>query len=52
MAIKRAVLNNDTVLMFSGDFKNNKNYRGNFVRKIDNIPGFAQYERAVVNLRN
>lgn len=52
MAIKRVILNNDTVLMFSGDFKNNKNSRGNFVRKIDNIPGFAQYERAVVNLRN
>lgn len=52
MAVKRAVLNNNKVLLFTGAKQEQKRSRGYWVRKIDNIPGFGKYERAVLELRN
>jgi thioredoxin reductase (NADPH) len=52
MAVKRAVLNNNEVLLFTGAKQERKRSRGNWVRKIDNIPGLAKYERALLELRN
>ena len=52
MALRRAVLNNDEVLLFSGNTKNIKNSRGTYVRDVDNIPGLEKYERVIINLRN
>ena len=52
MALERAVLNNDEVLLFSGGIHNMRNSRGTFVRKVDNIPGLSPYKRTLINLRN
>lgn len=52
MAAKRAVLNNNKVLLFAGAKQEQRRSRGYWVRKIDNIPGFGKYQRAVLELRN
>jgi|GEM_PF-398358 len=52
MALKRAILNNDEVLIFTGAKQERRGSRGNWVKKVDNIPGLAKYERTVVDLRN
>lgn len=52
MAVKRAVLNNREVLLFTGAKKEMKNSRGNWVRQVDNVPGLAGYDRTIVELRN
>lgn len=52
MAARRAVLHNREVLLFSGAKKELKNSRGNWVRKVENIPGLEKYSRTVVELRN
>lgn len=52
MAAKRAILNDDEILWFAGAKKERRNSRGNWVRKIENIPGFERYTRAILELRN
>jgi thioredoxin reductase (NADPH) len=52
MAAKRAVLNNNEVLLFIGAKQEQRRSRGYWVRKVDNIPGFARYERTILELRN
>lgn len=52
MAVKRIVLNNDEVLLFTGAKSERRRSRGNWVRKVDNIPGFEKYSRTVLELRN
>jgi thioredoxin reductase (NADPH) len=52
MAAKRAVLNNRQVLLFTGAKKEMKNSRGNWVKKVDNIPGLEKYSRTIVELRD
>lgn len=52
MAVQRAVLNNTEVLLFTGAKSEQKHSRGNWVRKVDNVPGLAKYERTVLELRN
>lgn len=52
MAAKRAILNNNEVLLFTGAKQEQRRSRGNWVRKIDNIPGLEKYERAILELRN
>lgn len=52
MAVKRAVLNNNTVLLFAGAKQERRRSRGNWVRTVDNIPGLERYERTVLQLRN
>lgn len=52
MAVKRAVLNNNEVLLFTGAKQERRRSRGNWVRKVDNIPGLSKYERVVLELRN
>jgi len=52
MALKRAILNNREVLLFSGAKKEIKRSRGNWVRKVQNIPGLDKYSRTIVELRD
>lgn len=52
MAAKRAILNNDCVLLFTGARNEMRRSRGTWVRKVDNIPGLENYERTVLQLRN
>ncbi len=51
-AANRAVLNNDEVLLFTGNKKSLTNARGSWVRTVDNVPGLSDYERTVLDLRN
>lgn len=52
MAVQRAVLNNDNVLLFTGSRDTQRSSRGYWVRKVDNIPGCLHYERTILELRN
>ncbi len=52
MAVKRAVLNNNETLLFLGAKQERRRSRGNWVRKVDNMPGFSRYSRTVLELRN
>lgn len=52
MAVNRAVLNNNDVLLFAGAKQERRRSRGNWVRQVDNVPGLGRYERTVLNLRN
>lgn len=52
MAVKRAVMNNDEVLLFLGAKQERRRSRGNWVRKVDNMPGLDRYERPILELRN
>ena len=52
MAVQRAVLNNNEVLLFTGTREEQRSSRGYWVRKVENIPGFSKYERTVLELRN
>ncbi len=52
MAVKRAVLNNTEVLLFTGDKQDRKRSCGNWVKKVDNVPGLEKYKRPVLELRN
>lgn len=52
MAATRAVLNNNEVLLFAGANQERRRSRGNWVRTVDNIPGFSKYTRTVLELRN
>lgn len=52
MAANRAVLNNNEVLLFAGANQERRRSRGNWVRKVDNVPGLAKYQRTVLELRN
>ena len=52
MAAKRATLNNNEVLLFAGATQERRRSRGNWVRKVDNIPGLEKYHRTVLELRN
>jgi thioredoxin reductase (NADPH) len=52
MAAKRAVLNNREVLLFTGAKKDMKRSRGNWVKKVDNVPGLEKYKRTIVELRD
>lgn len=52
MATQRAVLNNYEVLLFSGALQEQRHSRGNWVKKVNNIPGCSKYNRTVLDLRN
>lgn len=52
MAAKRAVLNNDEVLLFLGAGQELRHARGRWVKKVDNIPGLEKYERAILEIRD
>lgn len=52
MAVKRAILNNNETLLFTGAKQEQKRSRGTWVRKVDNIPGLSKYERTILELRN
>lgn len=52
MAVKRALLNNDEVLLFLGAKQERRRSRGNWVRTVDNVPGLEHYERPILELRN
>jgi thioredoxin reductase (NADPH) len=52
MAVNRAVLNNTEVLLFAGAKQERRRSRGNWVRKVDNVPGLAKYNRTILELRN
>lgn len=52
MAVNRAVLNNIETLLFAGANRERRSGCGNWVRKVDNVPGLAGYERTVLELRN
>lgn len=52
MAVKRAVLNNNEVLLFAGAKQERRRSRGNWVRQVDNIPGLEKYTRTLLELRN
>jgi thioredoxin reductase (NADPH) len=52
MAVERAVLNNNEVLLFTGAKKEQRRSRGTWVRKIHNVPGLDKYTRTVLELRN
>jgi len=47
MAVLRVILNNDECLFFSGTPKDKKKSRAQWVKKVENIPGFTQYERGI-----
>ncbi|MGZ3732316.1 MAG: NAD(P)/FAD-dependent oxidoreductase, partial [Parachlamydiaceae bacterium] len=50
MAARRAVLDNYDVLFFTGAKQERRRSRGNWVRSVDNIPGFSRYNRAIREL--
>ncbi|MGD0664591.1 MAG: NAD(P)/FAD-dependent oxidoreductase [Rhabdochlamydiaceae bacterium] len=52
MAVKRAILDNHEVLLFTGDKLDRKRSCGNWVKKVDNVPGLGKYTRTVLELRN
>lgn len=52
MAVERAVLNNNEVLLFAGAKQEQRRSRGTWVRKVHNVPGLAKYTRTVLELRN
>lgn len=52
MAVKRAVLNNNDTLLFTGAKQDQRRSRGTWVRKVDNIPGLEKYARTILELRN
>ena len=52
MAVKRAVLNNSEVILFTGDKQDRKRSCGNWVTKVDNVPGLEKYKRPILELRN
>jgi thioredoxin reductase (NADPH) len=49
MGALRGVLNNDRVLLFKGDAKSRKASRAQWVARVDNIPGFQNYKKGIVN---
>ncbi len=49
MAALRGVLNNDNILLIEGGAKDKKKSRAQWVRKVENIPGFMSYERGVLD---
>ncbi len=52
MAVQRAVLDNHEVLLFTGDKQDRKRSCGNWVKKVDNVPGLSKYKRPILDLRN
>lgn len=49
MAALRGVLNNDSVLMIGGAAREKKRSRAQWVRKVENIPGFMNYKKGVLD---
>lgn len=49
MAALRGVLNNDRVLMIGGAAREKKRSRAQWVRKVENIPGFMSYKKGVLD---
>lgn len=49
MAALRGVLNNDSVLMIGGAAREKKRSRAQWVRKVENIPGFMSYKKGVLD---
>lgn len=52
MAAKRAVLNDNAVVLFTGALQEQRRSRGTWVRTVDNIPGLERYSRTLLELRN
>lgn len=49
MAALRGVLNNDQVILFTGSPKDKKKSRAQWVRKVENIPGFQNLEKGIID---
>lgn len=49
MSALRAVLNNDECLLFTGNKRDRKKSREFWVRKVENIPGFFDYKKGVID---
>lgn len=49
MATLRGVLNNDRVVLFTGTAKHKKKSRAQWVRKVENIPGFSHLEKGIID---
>ncbi len=49
MAALRGVLNNDQVLLFTGNAKSKKKARASWVYKVENMPGFHQYKKGIMD---
>lgn len=47
MAALRGVLNNDSVLLFTGTTKDKKKSRAQWVYRVENMPGFHGYKKAI-----
>jgi thioredoxin reductase (NADPH) len=47
MALNRSVLNGDRVLFFSGNQRDKKKSRAQWVSKVENVPGLLSYKRAI-----
>lgn len=52
MASLRAALNNDSVVLFPGTPKNRKKSRAFWVSKIENMPGYLEYKKGIVDSHN
>jgi thioredoxin reductase (NADPH) len=48
MAALRGTLNNKQVLFFPGSPKNKKKSRAQWVSKVENMPGYSQYKKGIV----
>lgn len=49
MAALRGVLNNDDVALFTGNAKAKKKSRAQWVSKVENMPGYHDYKKGIVN---
>lgn len=49
MAALRGVLNNDNVALFTGNAKAKKKSRAQWVSKVENMPGYHEYKKGIVN---
>src|SRR5574342_648725 len=52
MAVQRTVLDNHEVLLFTGNKQDQKRSCGNWVKKVDNVPGLSKYKRPILDLRD
>lgn len=47
MAALRGVLNNDRVILFPGNIRNKRRSRAKWVKKVENIPGFLDFNKGI-----
>ena len=49
MGALRGTLNNDHITLFSGTPQTKKKSRGQWVARVDNIPGYSKYRKGILN---